>query len=120
MANRVIEWWDEHGYPEEPVHIEGIRAIEELYVFEVVFGYIPVIFVDADPDIRLQRLQQRGRDGEDRFGKVDLIERDIREAEWGLRKLEHLSDHPVENDLDYGALKNRIGMKLIVLGYDLQ
>lgn len=112
MARYLVEKWQADGFPEQPVHIEGVRSIYEIIIFQQVFGAIPIIFVEADFEARLRRLKCRGRDGESTFRAVDLAERDRREAKWGIGDLDLLSQNRVPNDDELSTLNNRIGSRL--------
>lgn len=117
MARRIVRKWQEGGPPREPVHIEGVRSIHEVRAFQEMFGYVPILFIDAPFQTRLDRLQERGRDGEADFGETDLLERDGREAEWGMADLDVLAQHRVPNEDSLVVLKNRVGSRLMnVLG----
>jgi hypothetical protein len=112
MAERITEKWDENGPPREPVHIEGVRSIEETLTFRDYFGNVPVVFIEAPFETRLERLQERGRDGEDAFDHHDLWDRDYRESEWGLKDLEVIADYQIQNTGSLAELKNRVGSYL--------
>lgn len=70
----------------DTVVVEGVRGADELSVLRDL-GEITCIYIYADPATRLERLVERGRNGEDKFTMQDLAERDHREAEWGVREL---------------------------------
>ena len=83
LAERMIMEWGYGEKPERPVHIDGLRCVEEIRKFEDFFGEIAVIFVDASEGVRLSRLRGRDRDGEGAFQMIDLRKRDAREYEIG-------------------------------------
>lgn len=70
----------------EPV-VDGLRTRAEVEVFDRRFGSMTVVLVTAPFETRLERLQARGRDGEDAFTAEDLAARDRREEDWGLTEL---------------------------------
>jgi len=113
MARRLIRKWKREGHPEEPIHIEGVRSILEVAVFQRRLGYIPILFLEAPFEARLRRLKGRGRDGESTFQAADLEERDQREARWGMSDLDLLSQNRVANDHLLPTLRNRIGSRLL-------
>lgn len=108
MAKRLVTKWREGREPDTPVHIEGVRSIHEVAAFDRLFTFVPIIFVDAPFGTRLSRLNSRGRDGEDAFDVVDLVERDNREAEWGVRQIRFYSQYTLPNDDDISTLRNRL------------
>lgn len=87
--------------------VEGTRSLDEIRVFEQDFETM-TLRVDAPFSARLQRLQDRGRDGEASFTATDLQARDAREFTWGLGEL-FAADSPdfvIQNDgtlADYRA-----------------
>lgn len=115
MARRLIRKWKREGYPEEPVHIEGVRSIYEVAVFQRRLGFIPILFLEAPFEARLERLKGRGRDGESTFQAPDLAERDRREARWGMGDLDLLSQDRVANDHELSTLRNRIASRLVTV-----
>lgn len=76
--------------------VDGIRTPAEAEVFEQHFGKVSVVLITAPFETRLERLQERGRDGEDEFSATDLRARDAREVEWGLAELD--ADEVIVND----------------------
>lgn len=81
--------------------IDGIRTVSDVEVFSDAFDTFSLIYVHATPETRLERLQDRGRDGEEDFTMEDLKRRDAREDEWGTGTLidEEYYDVAVGNDL---------------------
>lgn len=79
-----------------PVLIDGLRSVEECQVFEQVVN-VKLVFVHAPAVIRLERMQNRGRDGEDTFTADGLLQRDARENQWGLDELVQHADCTIHN-----------------------
>lgn len=67
--------------------IEGVRSLEEMAYLEEYFSDFTLVYVYASKEIRLERLNERGREGEEEFDMDDLEERDEREEGWGLDEL---------------------------------
>lgn len=82
----------------DTVVVEGVRGDAEMEVFDRLAD-LTCIYIYADPATRLERLVERGRDGEDEFTLRRLAERDHRESQWGLRELvgDELYDIRVDN-----------------------
>lgn len=86
----VAEWTAEHirDMDASDVVIEGMRSKEELAIFERMFDAdVTIIHVQAPRETRLERLRDRGRDGEDEFTLEKLQNRDEREDGWGVAEL---------------------------------
>jgi dephospho-CoA kinase len=73
------------------VIVEGTRSPREIAVFKPEFVTL-TLRITSPFETRLQRLQARGRDGEETFTEVDLEERDQREYDWGLAELFDVDD----------------------------
>lgn len=97
----VAKWTTEYIKKElssSVVFVDGLRSADELNVFEDQFDDVNVIYVEASRETRLERLQSRGRDGEGSFSMEDLIERDKREEDWGLKDIKNYVDFTIENE----------------------
>ena len=81
--------------------IDGIRTPSDVAVFSDEFDQFSLVYVRATEMTRLNRLNDRGRDGEENFTKDDLARRDAREDDWGVGTLveEEYYDVAVGNDL---------------------
>lgn len=62
-----------------PAHIDGVRNLAGVMEWREFFTSSFLVLVQAPRDIRLERIRQRGRDGEEDFTELDLLERDTRE-----------------------------------------
>lgn len=88
--------------PSYPLFVDGVRHRHTVKEFREYFEQVVVVLLKAGFANRLDRLQGRGRDGEDEFTEVDLLRRDGRELkELGLSTiLQHgeCVDHLVCNN----------------------
>jgi dephospho-CoA kinase len=94
----------------ETVVIDGMRTPTELAVFRKRFDAVTVVYVDTSFETRLERLQMRGRDGEDTFTRADLKRRDTREDDWGVGALvddEHY-DVTLDNEGSFEEFEERV------------
>lgn len=89
-----------------PVVVDGIRSPEERQQFES-YATVDVVYIHTPASLRLERIQQRGRDGEDSFGAAELIDRDTRENGFGLNQLIADADYTIHNTVDIGRFNNR-------------
>lgn len=64
---------------EYPLHVVGIRHIDEVVELREFATTSFLVLVKASFELRLERLQERARDGEDTFDAPALLERDRRE-----------------------------------------
>lgn len=97
----VADWtceYIESNIDSEIVFVDGLRSREELSVFTNRFESVEVILVEADEEERLDRIRERGREGESSFTMEDLRERDEREESWGLNQVVEEADYVVENN----------------------
>lgn len=113
----IVKWMVSRWRAEEdrgrvmsyPVHIDGVRSPEEVEVFEDHFGNVSVVYLSAGFEVRLPRLNDRGRDGEDAFSHNDLFERDTRELSWGVGDLLLLDQtYRMDNGHTARTLENRL------------
>lgn len=64
---------------EWPLHLSGVRHVKGATELREYLSTSCLIVVDAPFEVRLQRLVERGREGEGEFNEADLLERDRRE-----------------------------------------
>ncbi len=97
-ARRVIEKIErENSDGASIVMIDGLRSPFERGVFlERWKNSFRVVAIFCPPDIRYERLGNRGR-GDDPSSREDFDRRDSRELGWGLGDLIALSDHMIPN-----------------------
>lgn len=93
----VAEWCSEEiKNVDGDVFIDGMRSPEERYILEDKFD-IELIYINSPASLRLERMRNRGRDGEDSFDASDIMDRDQRENEWGLNELVQSAEHTIHN-----------------------
>lgn len=96
VAKWTAEYIDEN-VDADTVLVDGVRSCEEYEVFAESFEDVEVVHISTPFDTRLERLQERGRDGEDEFTTTDLKDRDAREEDWGVEEIVERADVTVEN-----------------------
>lgn len=64
---------------EYPIHLDGIRNVSGVNEVREFASTSFLVYVEAEFHRRLQRLRDRGRDGEGDFDEIDLLKRDQRE-----------------------------------------
>jgi len=69
------------------VVVDGVRTPADVRVLDEFFDHFTCLYLMADDEVRLQRIQDRGRDDEADFDLDDLHERDADEEAWGLDTL---------------------------------
>lgn len=67
--------------------IDGIRTPADVRVLNEYFDNFALFYIDSPDEVRLERIQDRGRDEEANFTMNDLKERDSDEEAWGLREI---------------------------------
>jgi len=99
IPRKVTEMVDE--VDSELVIIDGVRSVTDYEVLSDYFDDFYLMEVTARFMTRLQRIKDRGREGEEDFNRVDLAERDINELEnLGFEELtaKHTPDLFLQND----------------------
>lgn len=84
-----------------PCFVDSVRHAKGVQNFRAFFDPAPVVWVGASREERLDRLKDRGREGEESFTIEDLRERDLREMnELGTQTIidEGLIDHVIHNN----------------------
>lgn len=107
----VAKWTAEHienNVDADTVFVDGLRSNEELSRFQERFESVYVILVEASRETRLERIRNRGREGESDFTIQDLEERDGREEGWGLVNVIEDADYKIENESSMEHFRNRI------------
>lgn len=93
----VAEWClEEIEQVRGDIFVDGMRSPEERTVFEESIE-IELVYINAPASLRLQRMKDRGREGEDTFSATDILDRDSRENDWGLNELVQSAEHTVHN-----------------------
>jgi dephospho-CoA kinase len=91
------------GEPNNKVALDGVRSLDEVYVFEEAFEVFTVA-VHADPDTRYQRLKTRGR-SDDPTNRQVFKERDHRELGFGMGNAIAMSDYIITNENGFDDLE---------------
>lgn len=94
----------------ELVIIDGVRSVTDVEVLEEAMDQFYLVNVTCQFYDRLDRLTERGREGEDEFGAVDLAERDTNELEnLGVKDaLEQCDWHRLRNNRGPQTLKQNL------------
>lgn len=109
VAQDTIAELEAHDeFPESPAIVTGMRDTESPALFGKFFDTFEIIWVHAEFDTRLERLQGRGRQDEADFGKSDLATRDGRESMWGTTDLAFMADAKVPNEGTLEAFHERV------------
>lgn len=98
----------EVGYP---LFVDSVRNINGVTEFSEYFDSTVTLYIDARRDVRLERLQDRGREGEDSFSYADLARRDERELqELGTQTILDSGrvDHVIPNGASEAHLRERL------------
>ena len=90
------------------VCIDGIRDFHEVNIFRNAFGdNFALIAVTATRETRLKRALLRGRK-DDVSDEKSFLEKDAREASWGLDKALEQADYIIENEGTFDELKEKV------------
>lgn len=100
-----------------PLAISGIRTAGEVEAIKSAGGVM--VFVDADPRVRYERMQARARDKEAKLSYEDFMAREQREleikadtSEQNIGIVKSLSDLTLDNSGDFTALIDQALSKL--------
>lgn len=107
----VAKWtadYIENNTSSEIVFVDGLRSLEELNRFNSLFDDVYVIYVEASFQTRLNRIRERGRDGESDFSAEDLESRDAREDSWGMNNVVSEADYTIVNEGSLDTFKEKI------------
>jgi dephospho-CoA kinase len=69
---------------EDVIVVDGIRTLADVSEFETAFDTFVLLHLYSPFAVRAERIIERGREGEDEFGVMDVLERDERELDWGV------------------------------------
>lgn len=64
---------------EWPLHLSGVRHVKGAIELREYLSTSCLVLVEAPFETRLERLRERGREGEDEFDAIQLLQRDSRE-----------------------------------------
>lgn len=92
--------------------IDGIRNPEEISAFKEKFrSDFMLICIDAKDKVRYQRAMNRHRI-DDSLDKNEIIKRDEREKNWGIKKVMANADKTFQNDTSLSSFQHRISQFL--------
>lgn len=69
------------------VVVDGIRSVPDVKYINEIANTFKLVFIQTPFSTRLDRLQNRGRDGEEDVGADYLIKRDKQELSWGVDEI---------------------------------
>jgi dephospho-CoA kinase len=108
---------DDFRWPNIPVVMEGVRDSEASAFYRSFIENFHIIFVHAPFETRLQRLRGRGREEDEAvMQSCDLMDREERELDWGMRSLPDEADAVVMNTGTEEELRKKINDTI----YELQ
>lgn len=109
VAQDTIERLEQHSaFPEHPAIITGMRDSESPALFGEFFAFFRIVWIHADFDTRLERLQGRGRQDESAFTKENLARRDGRESMWGTSDCTFKADIHIDNGGSLAELREQL------------
>lgn len=97
-------------FPERPAIISGLRDTESPGLLRKHLDHFEIVWIHAPFDVRLQRLQDRGRQDEGGYDREELAERDGRESMWGVSDLSFMADSQIPNEGTLKELRNRLAL----------
>jgi dephospho-CoA kinase len=98
------------GEPNNKVAIDGVRSLDEVRTFAEAFDTY-LLAIHASPEIRYQRLKNRGR-SDDPPNRQVFRTRDNRELGFGMGNAIALSDYIINNDEGLDKLENELDRRL--------
>lgn len=117
VAQDVLEQLSAYeDFPERPAIISGMRDTESPALFREHLDRFGIVWVHAEFDVRLQRLQDRGRQDEGGYSREELAERDGRESMWGVSDLSFIADARVSNESSLEELRQHLLEVTLKLG----
>lgn len=115
IAQRVIEKFP--SISESDVVIDGARSEAEVKSFRQATGQVIVIAVHAAPNVRFERLSQRGRE-DDALTHEAFLKRDVRELDVGIGRIIAQADIMIINEGEFEDLKSKVSQVLMQI-FDL-
>jgi dephospho-CoA kinase len=107
IAKRCIQ--DIKAVHSDIVIVDGVRNIEEVYMFKEEFGdAFLLINIRSSFDNRLTRIKLRGREDDMLMDKDALRIRDKRELSWGIGDSIKNADMHIENDRTLDEFRQRV------------
>lgn len=112
LEDEIIEMSEAGDYQyDKPLIYDSVRNADGVEVMQDYFTHTCFIWIDANPVVRLERLQDRDRDDEADFTMEDLRERDrIEIQELGQESLlgNDLADHVIVNESTTEELSSKL------------
>lgn len=96
------------------VVVDGARSEAELAVFKNKLTSVTLVAIHASPQVRFERLQQRGR-ADDALTWKQFQERDKRELDVGLGRIMAQADIMIVNEGDLDTLHTQVKQTLSAL-----
>ncbi len=90
----------------EIIFVDGVRSIDEVKVFRKSWKF-PIISIHINKEERFKRLSKRGR-SDDPKATNDLMERDKREIEFGLKEVLEKADYKIINNSTITDLQKKV------------
>lgn len=94
--------------------VDGARSEAELAMFKKLLAPVTLIAIHASPQVRFERLQQRGR-ADDAITLEEFQERDQRELDVGLGRIIAQADIMLVNEGDLDVLQAQVRQTLKTL-----
>jgi dephospho-CoA kinase len=110
IAKRIVDKFS--NVAGKNIVIDGARSEAEIKVFQDAVNHVLVVAVHASPQIRFQRLSQRGRE-DDSLTRETFRQRDTRELDVGLGRIIAQADIMIVNEGKYNELKSRVRQLLV-------
>ncbi|WP_049890937.1 AAA family ATPase [Natrinema versiforme] len=109
IAERSLPMIEDRLEGHDTVLVDGIRSGDEVDVFEERFGdAFTLVSIEAPFEIRVERIDERGRDAGEADGGEGLAARDERERGFGMDDAMDRADVVVENTDTLAAFHERI------------
>ncbi len=87
FANKAIEYADELEEEFDFLVVDGIRSESDVSYFRKSAEELYLVYIHTPFHIRLERLQSRGREGEEEITAEQLYKRDKQELGWGVDEI---------------------------------
>ncbi|PCR92271.1 AAA family ATPase [Natrinema ejinorense] len=109
IAERSLPMIEDRLEQHDTVLVDGIRSGTEVDVFEAAFDdAFTLVSIEAPFEVRVERIDERGRDASEAEGGEGLRERDERERGFGMDDAMARADVVVENTDSLEAFHERI------------
>ncbi|MBN1215843.1 MAG: AAA family ATPase [Candidatus Lokiarchaeota archaeon] len=95
---------------QEIIFIDGLRSWEEIIVFRKQWKF-PIIAITINEEKRFNHIKERAR-GDDPTTYQELLKRDKRETNFGLKKLIESADYEISNNSSLRDLREKTIKKI--------